>query len=454
MTPSLEVLKEVLKKLLNKGNYRTLERLLEKTHPGDIAAVFRYLDRRERLKTFEILVEKDIKKASDVLYDIDEDIQIEILRSLDTKDAVRVLTNFSAGEIAEIIDKLPENLQREVLSSLKEEEREEIEKYLRQEDSIAPLISDEFISVREDITVQEALEYIKNLPEDFDVIYIYVVDDKNRIVGVVSLKELLASPPNALLKDVMNRDVISIRDDSTKEDAIEIMRRYDLLSLPVVDEEDRIIGIISIDDILDVIREKTTEEVLKLAGATEEEIFFTDNIIKVAKLRLPWFLVAIVGELITAFIISRFEFTIRQFLPIIFFIPLVAALSGNISSQSAIIVARGIITERISENIKDFLYVLFREIKVAVIIAIFSAVIVGIVSSIWLSNHILGAVVGIALFFNIILASFSGSLLPFVFYRLDFDPNLATNPLILTLNDIFGILIYLSVATTFIHHLI
>lgn len=454
MTPSLEVLKEVLKKLLNKGNYKTLERLLEKTHPGDIAAVFRYLDRRERLKTFEILVEKDIKKASDVLYDIDEDIQIEILRSLDTKDAVKVLLNFSAGEIAEIIDKLPEKLQNEVLSSLKEEEREEIKKYLQQEDSIAPLISDEFVSVREDITVQEALEYIKSLPEDFDVIYIYVVDDKNRIVGVISLKELLSSPTNALMKDVMNREVISIRDDSTKEDAIEIMRRYDLLSLPVVDEEDRLIGIISIDDILDVMTEKTTEEVLKLAGATEEEIFFTDNILKVAKLRLPWFLVAIVGELITAFIISRFEFTIRQFLPIIFFIPLVAALSGNISSQSAIIVARGIITEKISENLKDFLYVVFREVRVAGIIALISTFIVGAVSSLWLSNHILGVVVGIALFFNILLASFSGSILPFVFYKLDLDPNLATNPLILTLNDIFGILIYLTVASTFIHYLI
>ncbi len=453
MTPSLEVLKEVLKKLLSKGNLRTLERLVDKTHPGDLAAVFRYLNRQERLKTFQAILKKDIRKASDVLYDLDEDIKIEILRNLPTEDAVRILLTFSAGEIAEIIDKLPEKLQEEVLSKLKEEEREEIKKYLQYEDSVAPLITDEFAVVNDDMTVAEALEYIKHLPEDFDIIYVYVVDDKDRIVGVVSLKELLEAPANALVRDIMNRDVISVRDDATKEDAIEIMRRYDLLSLPVVDEEERLIGIISIDDVLDVITEKTTEEFLKIAGATEEEIFFTGNTLKVANLRLRWFLVVIIGELITAFIISRFEFTLQQFLPLVFFIPLIAAISGNISSQSAIIVARGLITERIGEGLKDFLYVLFRELKVAFIIAIVSSLIVGTIATLWISNHLLGIVIGLALFFNIILASFSGSILPYILDKFDMDPNFATSPLILTLNDIFGILIYLTLASTFIHQL-
>ena len=453
MTPSLEVLKEVLKRLLSKGNYRKLEQLIEKTHPGDLAAVFRYLTRQERLKTFQTLLKKDLRKASDVLYDLDEDIQIEILRNLPVEDAVRVLLTFSAGEIAEIIDKLPEKLQEEVLSRLKEEEREEIKKYLQQEDSIAPLISDEYIAVKDNITVHEALDTVKQLPYDFDVIYIYVIDDKDRIVGVVSIKDLLEAPPNALIRDIMNRDVISIRNDATKEDAIEIMRRYDLLTLPVLDEEDRLIGVISIDDVLDVITEKTTEEFLKIAGATEEEIFFTGNVLKVANLRLRWFLVTIVGELITAFIISQFELTIKQYLPIVFFIPLIAALSGNISSQSAIIVSRGLITERIHDSLKDFLFVLFRELKVAAIIALVSSVLVGIVATLWLSTHIIGIVVALALFFNIVLASLSGSILPYIFYKLDQDPNLATSPLILTLNDIFGILIYLTLASVFIHQL-
>ena len=214
------------------------------------------------------------------------------------------------------------------------------------------------------------------------------------------------------------------------------------------------IGVISIDDVLDVITEKTTEEFLKIAGATEEEIFFTGNVLKVANLRLRWFLVTIVGELITAFIISQFELTIKQYLPIVFFIPLIAALSGNISSQSAIIVARGLITERIHDSLKDFLFVLFRELKVAAIIALVSSVLVGIVATLWLSTHIIGIVVALALFFNIVLASLSGSILPYIFYKLDQDPNLATSPLILTLNDIFGILIYLTLASVFIHQLV
>jgi len=454
LTPTLNVLKETLKRLLYKGNYKALERILQKTHKGDLVVIFRYLSHQERIKVFQILMNIDIEKASDLLYDLDEDIQIEILRALPIKEALRILITFSTGEISRIIDKLPVELQNAILEKLAEEEKKELEKFISYgEDSIASLISEDYIAVEEEKTVEDVLNIIRSAPEDTEIIYIYVVDKKDRLIGVVSIKEILTAPPNAQIKDIMNTDVISIRADATKNEAIDIFQRYDLLMIPVVDEEDELIGVIYIDDILDAITEKTTEDFFKMAGAQEEELFYTNQILKTAKLRLPWLLVVVFGGLVSAFIVSVFDFTIRQFLPIVFFLPLVVTISGMISSQSAIITARGLSTGKITEYFKDFLQFLFREVKVALIIAFVVATIVGVVSSIWISTHIIGVVIGTALFFNIIVAAFVGGLLPYISLKIHKDPTVATGPITLTLNDILGILIYLGTATLFLKYL-
>lgn len=454
LTPTLNVLKETFKRLLYKGNYKALERILQKTHKGDLVAIFRYLSHQERVKIFQILMNVDIEKASDLLYDLDEDIQLEILRALPTKEAVRILITFSTGEIAKIIDKLPVDLQNALLQKLAAEEREELEKFISYgEDSIAPLISEEYIAVEEEKTIEEVLNVIRSAPEDVEIIYIYIVDKKDRLIGVASIKEILTAPPNAQIKDIMTTDVISIKENATKSEAIDIFQRYDLLIIPVVNDENELIGVIYIDDILDAITEKTTEDFFKMAGAQEEELFYTNQIFKTAKLRLPWLLVVVFGELVSAFIISAFDFTIKQFLPIIFFLPLVAAISGMISSQSAIITARGLATGKITEYFKDFLHFLLREVKVAVLIAFVVALIVGVIASIWISAHVIGIVVGIALFFNIVIAAFVGGILPYISLKLNKDPTVATGPITLTLNDIFGILIYLGIATLFLEYL-
>ncbi|RMD45357.1 MAG: magnesium transporter [Aquificota bacterium] len=454
MTPTLNVLKETIKRLIYKGNIKALERILLKSHKGDIVAIFRHLTHQERVKTFQVLMKVNLSKASDVLYDLDEDIQIEILRSLPVKDAVRILLTFSTGEIAPLIDKIPEDVRTQLLQKLDEEERKELEKYISYGgDSVTSLITEEFISVTEEKSVNEVFNILKTAPEDIEIVYVYIVDKKNRLVGVVSIKELLTAPENVHIKDIMTTDIISIRTDATKEDAIEIFQRYDLLALPVVDEDDKLVGVIYIDDILDAITEKTTEEFFKMAGAQEEELFYTNQILKIAKLRLPWILVSVFGEMVSAVIISLFDFTIKQYLPIIFFLPLVAAVSGNISSQSAIITARGLLTGKITENFRDFFHFLFREIKIAVILGFVISTIVGSISVLWLSNHIVGVVVATSLFINIIIAAFTGGVLPIFMVKFGKDPTLATGPITLTLNDILGVLIYLGTATAFLKYI-
>jgi magnesium transporter len=454
LTPSLEVLKETIKRLIYKGNYKALERILEKSHTGDIASIFRYLSPQERLKTFQILMKINLQKASDVLYELDEDLQIEILRSLPIDDAVRILLTFSTGEIAEIIDKLPENVQKKLLSKLNEEEREEIQRYIEYGDTVASLISEDYVALNENKTVADALSVVKTAPSEIDVVYIYVVDDKNRLVGVITIKDLLNSPLSAQLRDIMNRDIISLRENTPKEEAIELFRRYEFFSLPVVDDEDVLKGVIYIDEILDLISEKTTEEFFKMAGAQEEELFYTNQVFKVAKLRLPWLLVSVIGELFTAIIISFFGDTIEKYLPIVFFLPLVAAVSGNISSQAAIITARGLMTGKFTQFPQDIITTILKELKVAFLIGIVISFLVGFISFLWLSNHILGIIVGTALLFNILVAALVGTILPFIIYKLNKDPAFATGPITLTITDIIGILIYLLVATVSIKSII
>ncbi len=456
MTPSLKVLKETVRKLINKRSFAALERLIQRTPKGDIVAIFRYLSPSERVKIFKILMEQNIQKASDIFYDLDDDLKIEIIRSLPEKDAVRILLTLSSGEIAKIIDKIPENIRNQVLGKLEEEERKEVEKYISYGDnSIVHLISDEYLSVEEDKTVEDALNLIRTTPEDEDIeiIYIYVVDKDNKLRGVVSLRELLVAPPNAQLKDIMTRDVIFVKADYPREEVIELFKHHDLYLLPVVDDEKHIVGVIYIDDIIDAISEKTTEEVFKLAGSKEDELFYTQEPLKIVKLRIPWILASVFGELLTAFIISTFDMTLKKALSIVFFLPLVAAVSGNISSQSAIITIQAILTKKIEDNKREFLRILIRELKVAFFIALIVSFIVGFVSFLWLSNHILGLVVGIAILINILVAAFLGGSLPFILHVLKKDPTLATTPVMLTINDIVAITVYLTIATVFISYL-
>ena len=399
-------------------------------------------------------MKQNLEKASDILYDLDEDLQIEILRSLPEKNAIRILLTFSSGEIAKLIDKLPDNIKKGVLSKLEDEERKELEKYISYgENSIVHLISKEYLKINENKTVEDALNLVKASPqeEDIEIIYIYAIDDEDHLTGVVSLKELLVSPPNTQVKDIMVREPIYIRNNASKEEVIQLFKRYDLYLLPVVDEEEKVIGVIYIDDILDAIDEKSTEEVFKLAGSKEDELFYANQVFKIVKLRLPWLLITVFGELLTAFIISLFNLTIQKAIPVIFFLPLVAAVSGNISSQSAIITAQGFLTGKITESKREFFRILLRELKIALIIGLIVSFIVGFISFIWLSNHILGVLVGIALFINIIVSALLGGFLPFLLKLLEKDVALATTPLTLTLNDIIGITVYLSIAMYFVN---
>ncbi len=464
MANSSRILKKIILELLEKNNRNTLERILNKVHIGDLFTVFRQLSHKERIKLFQVIFDINTNIAINIFYDLDEDIQIDILRNIDKFKALIILLSMSTGELSKIVDKLPKSLQKELLNKLDVEDRKTLEKIISYgEDNIAPLISDEFVAVSEYRTVEETLNILKTVPEDVELLYVYIVDEKNHLVGVVSIKELLTAPSNAIVKDIANDKVIYITDISTKEEAIEIFKNYDLFILPVVSHNERIlIGVIYIDDILDTLVEKTSESIFQLAGSGEEELFYSNQILKIVKLRAKWLVFSTSSEIMVALIIIFFAriflssdilnskvnkfVNVEDFIIILSFIPLLAAMTGNINSQSYLIIMRGLITGRLQENLKDFVFFLLREIKVAFIFAFFISTTVSITSYAVYPHHLLWLVVGLALFINIILASFFGGLLPFLLYKLRKEPVYISNPLLLSINDIFSILVYLAIA--------
>jgi len=264
MSPIIEVLKETLKRAIGKRDYKTIEKIIIKTHKGDIAEVFKHLNKEERKILMLTLIKSNIQKAADVFQDLEEDIKSELLRNLSSKDLTNLLNNLPVNEIVKIIDHIPDDVRDIILKNLekkKVEELEELEQLLiTNEDNIASIIREDFLSINENITVYEALEIVKNTDKEIEILYIYVGDDKNRLIGVVSLKDLITSPSNILVKDMMIRELITVSINATKEETIDIFKRYDLYILPVINDEEELVGVVYIQDIIDVISEKTTED--------------------------------------------------------------------------------------------------------------------------------------------------------------------------------------------------
>jgi magnesium transporter len=278
------------------------------------------------------------------------------------------------------------------------------------------------------------------------------VDDRGHLVGVISLRQLITVPPTKKLMQIMVTDVISVRTDMDQEEVARVVEKYNILAVPVVDEENKLVGIITVDDIIDVIREEATEDIMRMAGTHEDEFVYRDNVFKVSRFRLPWILINLFGGLITGYLLWVFKVTIRDVLALVTFIPVITAMGGNVGVQSASIMVRGFATGRVDfDSLKRFL---FREVRVGVIMGTTCGFAVGLVGYIWHGNPTIGLVVGIAMVVAMTIASTMGTLAPAFFKKIKVDPAIASGPFVTTANDITGILVYFGVATLFLKYLI
>lgn len=450
MDQKLQMLLDTVRKLIRRGAYPHITKVLVKSHPADIAHLFRYLDLKEQRILFNLLADSEV--SAYVLSELDHATGAQLLEQIDKETITEVLQEMPYDDAVDIIRNMPEELAEEVLQSMEVEHSEEIEELLKyDEDTAGGIMATEIFSLREEMTVREAIEAVQGAEDIEMVFYLYVTDEYNHLVGVLSLRQLLTVPPTARLKDIMIAEVISVRTDIDQEEVAHLVAKYNILAIPVVDEGNKLMGIITVDDVIDVMREEATEDIYKMAGSSDEELLYGYKSFKIARLRLPWLITNLFGGVITGYLMWLFKATLEEVIALISFIPVITGMGGNVGGQSATIVVRGFATGRV--DVSTMRRVFLKELRVGIIMGVVCGTTIGLVAFFWHHNPYLGLVVGLAMVTAMSVAASMGVVAPFFFKRVGFDPAIASTPFVQTANDITGILIYFGTATLFLNYL-
>ena len=423
---------------------------------ADIAELLEELELHEQQW---IITHLDNETAALVINELDPELGSELLKHFNEERAVEILEEMSSGDAADLLSEMPDQDQNRYLRLLQTEDQQDVRELMTYpEDTAGGLMTTEYVAVREDITVDKAIEVLREIAPDAETVYyIYVINLQNQLVGVISLRELIIASPRAFIRDVVRRNIVSVPVDLDQEEVARIVSKYNFLAVPVVDHDRSLLGIITVDDVIDVIHEEASEDIYRLAGAPgedeeEEEEEFFPRIKASLKARLPWLFITMLGGLISGKILSKFSAEISAVVALAFFIPLLTGMGGNVGTQSSTVTVRGIATGQIRSE--DAYRVVMREAFTGLTIGLVLGIIVGIVAYWWQNKPMLGVVVGLAMIGNMFTASTMGTLVPLFFKRVGIDPAVASAPFISTTIDITGLLIYSTLATLLISYLL
>lgn len=440
-----ELTKEFLEILREKIAQQDLpwikEHILE-LHFADIAEI---LDKLTNPQAKYIYFQLEEEIQADVLMELDEDVRDRFLASLSSKEIADQLENLDSDDAADILGELSDEQIQEVISHMEDDEAAEdiVDLLNYDEDTAGGLMQKEFIQAKLDWPVNRCLVELRRQAEDVEKVYtIYVVDDLNKLVGVLSLKRLLfASPETKIIDLYQGKNIISVKTSDDNEEVAKVMEKYDLVSVPVVDLQNKLVGRITLDDVVDVIKEEADKD-FQLASGISERIEYNASVYRITRARIPWLIIAMLGGTLGAQVIASFELGITQVPALAFFIPLITAMGGNVGVQSSAIVVQSL--AKGNDQFGSILQKLSKESIVALVNGlILSLLIFGIAS--YFENAIFGLVVSISLFTVIIFAAIFGTLIPLVLNHYKIDPALATGPFVTTLNDIVGLFIYFTV---------
>jgi len=443
LTQSLRVKLETVRKLIRRNARHPLENLLSKLHPADIASIYKNLTELEREKVWNYIPDKAIV-ASAVLELEDSDI-IEFFENRTVKEIAPIIEEMESDDAAEMIRMLPDDITGELLKMMGKDEMSEVETLLTYEDDTAgAIMNTSFFALHEDMTVKEATKTLHQAEDVEMVFYLYVVDSEEKLSGVISLRQLILNTPEKKLSDIMSREVIKVQTDVDQEDVAKMVERYDLLALPVVDENFVLCGIITVDDVIDIIREEATEDIYRMAGTSDGELLFGHNAVKIAKVRLPWLLITFFGSMMSGLVLAFFQKNVLQFAILVPFMPIIMAMAGNVGSQSATILIRGVALGKINHH--DIIRVTFKEMRVGAIMGSVCGILLAIVGFLYNGSYTIGITVGLSMLSSLIIASFTGAFVPATLIKLNFDPAVASSPFIQMLNDILGLTVYFGTA--------
>ncbi len=425
--------------------------LLEGIHPGDLLELLDQLDDEGMEKLLELLSDAE---AAALIQEMEQFEQVSLFRILSSDRASAILKEMASDDAVDLLGELSPEETAELLRMVDEDADEFTGLLKYPEESAGGIMTTEFISLPAELPVEEAIARLREIaPEAETIYYVFVVDAENRLTGVLSLRDLIAAPDGTPLKAIMRRNVISVNAALDQEEAARVVARYDLLAVPVVDDENRLLGIITVDDVIDVLEQEATEDIYHLAGAGEVTgvEFMEAPVHKVAWHRTPWLVICLLGGLLSGSIIGVFESTLKSILILAVFIPVIMDMGGNVSTQSSTIFVRGIATGEIGAA--DLWRYFIREVKVGLFMGLLFGLLIAVSAYIWRGNPVLGLVVGISMFATVSLATLIGSLVPILFHKLNIDPAITSGPLVTTIKDITGLLIYFGMATLFLDYL-
>lgn len=440
-----ERLTESIKELLESGRDERLSALLEDQHPADIASALRELPLPDQVRVFRLFLPH---RAGAVLAELDDATARELLRELDEREVSRILDQMPPDHIVEVVEELPKEEAEKLLELIEEEKSEEVQELLEYgENTAGRLMSPDFIAVHEQATVAQAIEDIRKRASGDDAFYVWVVDDHEHLVGLVPLHRLIAADPASPIRGICNPEVESVTADTDQEEVARLVERYDLLQVPVVDASHRLLGTISVDDVIDILREEATEDIQRLGGAGGDEAVL-DPPRAVFTKRLVWRVVNLCTAVLAASVIGLFERSIQTLATLAIFMPIVASMGGIGTTQTATVVVRGIALGDLTSGV--LLRVLRKELWLGLTTGAANGLMIAGIAYAWKGQLLLAVVLGVALLFNMLVAAVVGTLVPVALRMFRIDPAIASSVIITTFTDVCGFFSFLGLATVLI----
>lgn len=437
---------EIIKELLESKQYTSLRQKMADMNEADVASCMEELDEKELMKIFRILP-KDM--AADVFSYLNVDIQQYIITAMSERDAASIIDNLMADDATDLLEEMPANIVKKILSNAKAETRRDINHLLRYpEDSAGSIMTVEYVDLKESMTVADAVSRIRQRGVDSETINIcYVVDANRKLVGTVALRYLLISPEDAIIGEIMHENVIYINTLMDQEEVARQFKKYDFTAMPVVDNEDRLVGIITVDDIVDIMEEEATEDMEKMAAIIpSDKPYLRTSVFETWKQRMPWLLLLMVSATLTGSIITKFEDALSKMAILVAYLPMLMDTGGNAGGQASVTIIRGLSLGEI--EYKDVIKVVWKEVRVAVFCGITLAL--ANFAKLMLLDKIpvsVAIVVCLTLVCAVIIAKFIGCTLPVLAKRLGFDPAVMASPFITTIVDVISLLVYFAIAT-------
>ena len=436
--------KDIFIKLLAQREFKAVRSILDVMNEVDIASLLSTLSDKELALAFR-LIPKD--KAAEVFSNMDTSMQTYLVTMFTEKEMKELLDDLYMDDTVDMLEELPANLVKRILATVSASDRSMINQLLNYpEDSAGSIMTTEYVDLREEMTVGQAMAHIKKTGIHKETIYTCYITERRKLVGIVSAKDLMTTDDDVPIKDLMETEIISVYTHSDQEQVAQLFTKYDLLALPVIDQDGRMVGIVTFDDAMDVMVDEATEDITKMAAINpSEKTYFETSVLQHAKNRIPWLLILMFTSIITGTIITRYENAFAAIPLLVSFIPMLMDTGGNCGSQSATLIIRGIALDEI--RFTDLFKVMFKEFRISLIVGAFLAVANGVRIFIQYHNPGLAVVIACSLMGTVIMAKLVGCILPLLAKKVNLDPAIMASPLITTLVDTFSILIYFNIAT-------